>query len=242
MILASFFPLYGTYLIERKKGLMLGYSLLRWLAPPACRGCDRPGVELCLSCLKSCPVAQYVCPGCGWGTSHGQACIGCWRRVRLVGAAVALEYDGLARRLLLGVKRRADYGAAGILGALLARRVLMSDCLPEVVTWVPSPPGRYRRRGHNPAELIAKATARQLGLPYRPLLGRLRSTHQIGLGRQERLQQIQGSFFAPLPVASACYLVVDDVITTGATLNEVAAVLLQAGAREVWGAAAVRRR
>lgn len=95
-------------------------------------------------------------------------------------------------------------------------------------------------RGYNQSELVARLVARRLGVPYCPMLGRVTSEHQMGLGRHERLEQIQGAFFALRPVPGARVLVVDDVITTGATLSECATTLSAAGAQLVWGAVVAR--
>jgi ComF family protein len=122
---------------------------------------------------------------------------------------------------------------------LLSRAVLPSDV--SIVTAVPIAPSRYRERGYNQAELIAKRVAVQLGLPYRPLLGRENADHQIGRDRQERLEHIQGVFFATSRLAGQRILIVDDVMTTGATLAECATVLSQAGAEAVWVSALARR-
>jgi ComF family protein len=122
---------------------------------------------------------------------------------------------------------------------LLSRAVLPPDV--DIVTAVPIAPSRYRERGYNQAELIAKRVAVQLGLPYRSLLGRENADHQIGRGRQERLEHIQGAFFATGRLAGRRVLIVDDVMTTGATLAECAVVLGQAGAEAVWVTALARR-
>jgi ComF family protein len=109
-----------------------------------------------------------------------------------------------------------------------------------LVTAVPVSAARYRERGYNQAELVAKVVAGRLGLPYSAVMGRHASVHQLGLDRRTRLEQVKGSFYALKKLDGRRMLVVDDVVTTGATMSECAAVLCEAGAGEVWGAAVAR--
>jgi ComF family protein len=109
-----------------------------------------------------------------------------------------------------------------------------------LVTSVPVAAARHRERGYNQSELLAKEVARRAGLPYRALLGRLTTTHQIGLDRRSRLEQVSGAFYALSVLDGQQVLLVDDVVTTGATLSACADVLSEAGAGSVWAAAVAR--
>ena len=222
---------------------MFTRGLIELIAPKACLACERPGESLCLNCLRSrVSPRSRVCYLCYWGTSHGQVCIGCWRSSTLDGTTVVARYDGVMRDLVISLKSHNDRWAAEVLGAMIARGILRCGRTFQVVTAVPTSPGRYRQRGYNPAELIAKAVASNLELPYRPLLLRLTTTHQIGQNRAQRWQQIRGAFYVPRPtlVQTKAILVVDDILTTGATLEEVARTLRAAGAVTVWAAAVAR--
>lgn len=150
---------------------------------------------------------------------------------------VGARYDGAVKELVLGLKFGRDLAAARAAASLLAP--LLAETQFDAVTSVPSAPGRYRRRGYNPSALIARQLAAQLALPYRELLGRLHHAEQIGARRQERFAQVEGAFYAR-GTAAGRVLVVDDVLTTGATLGACARALRTAGAREVWGAAAAK--
>jgi ComF family protein len=150
---------------------------------------------------------------------------------------VASVYEGPVRQLIHLLKYHQQRDAAMALADTLVP--LLDPTAFDVVSSVPVATGRLRQRGYNQSELIARAVARQLQLPYRPLLRRLRNTQQVGKSRHQRLQQVSGLFTArshPPPRI----LVVDDVLTTGATLNACAIALQAAGAREVWGAVAAR--
>jgi ComF family protein len=130
-------------------------------------------------------------------------------------------------------------------GAAVAATKLVLRGLPEghpldLVTSVPVSPGRLRERGYNQSELVARQLARRVGLPYRALLARTTSGHQLGAARGTRLEQVKGAFHARRALGAERVLIVDDVITTGATLSECAEVLMAAGAGSVWGAAVAR--
>ena len=222
---------------------MFSRGLIELIAPNACLACQKPGANLCLDCLRRRVTPRpRSCYLCYWGTSHGQVCIGCWRSSPLEGTTVVARYDGVLRDLVISLKSHNDRWAAEVLGAMIARAVLRCGRNFQLVTSVPTSPGRYRERGYNPAELIAKAVAANLELPYRPLLLRLTTTHQIGQNRAQRWQQIHGAFYAPRPllVTGKSILVIDDILTTGATLEEVARTLRAAGAVTVWAAAVAR--
>lgn len=116
---------------------------------------------------------------------------------------------------------------AELYGAMVAKDVLIMP--------VPTATKRVRRRGYDQAVLIARSFSRQTGCEYTPLLMRLGSQEQIGADRQQRRDQLQGVFRVKnaSKVVGARILLIDDVMTTGATLEAAALVLKQAGARSV---------
>ncbi len=110
--------------------------------------------------------------------------------------------------------------------------------LPDRVVPIPLHPRRLHRRGYNAADLIARRVARRLGRPFDPgLLERIRDTgSQAGRPARERRENLQGAFRIRrgLPDGAGRLLLVDDVLTTGSTLEAAANALLAAGAREIW--------
>jgi ComF family protein len=199
-------------------------KLIELIAPDTCLGCGRQGDLLCANCLAKLPAGRNVPPS-------GQ----------LAGVTVATDYTGPVKELILSLKFKRSRSAAALAAWLLAGRLSLESARFDCVTAVPIAPARYRERGYNQAELIARALARQLGVPYRSLLGRTTTEHQMGRTRAERLAGIQGAFYATRRhLAGQRILVVDDVVTTGATLGECAHVLRGAGAKVVYGAAVAR--
>ncbi len=227
----------------------------RWLAwlldllyPPHCVVCRRAGAWLCATCLGSMPTfTPPFCAHCGIplpdaGTSTTALCQSCQNRhsalqgLRSVGphlsplreAIHALKYDGV--RVL-----------AGPLGALLARtwqQVDVPASTPvKAIIPVPLHRARVRHRGYNQSALLARVLGDELGLPVREdVLVRRRNTRaQVGLDYAARQVNVQDAFIClPHDLAGQRVLLVDDVCTSGATLEACATALLQAGVGEVW--------
>ena len=140
----------------------------------------------------------------------------------------ALEYSGVARSLVLDLKLRGRKGAALPLAAWMVDLVARSGTRAEVITWVPGRPPESRRRGFDHAAVLARTVARRLGLPARPLLERVGgAVDQASLTADQRWSNLEGAFVARS--GSAPTLVIDDLVTTGATLSVCAEALVRAG-------------
>jgi ComF family protein len=212
-------------------------TLVEWLAPSVCAGCRRPGRRLCSDCqIRAITPHPATCWNCNRLSADWKTCVRCRRGSIITGIIVGGRYDGLLKDLILALKFDREQAVASSVAGLITP-LLSSDY--DAVTSVPSAPGRRRQRGFNQSGLIAKRVARELALPYRPLLGRWHQAEQIGAGRQERFVQVEAAFYA-LRQPPQRVLIVDDVLTTGATLNACAKALRAAGAKEVWGAAVAK--
>ena len=143
-----------------------------------------------------------------------------------------LSYEGAARQVVAGLKYRNARGSVAQLASAMASVAPAVD----VVTWVPTTPGRARGRGFDQAALLAEALAARSGLPCRRLLRRAPGAPQTGRGRADRLDG--PTLLAVGAVEGASVLLVDDVVTSGATMTAGARALRRAGAREVHGVAA----
>ncbi len=218
---------------------MLLRQIVEILTPTTCASCGREGKPLCSLCIKKMAFYRENCYVCGLSSAKGATCAHCLSKTALSGVIVGTIYEDAAKELIWQLKFHRSWAAADAMAAVLLRR-LNVDYQFDSITAVPIAPSRYRERGYNQAELIAKRLAQHLKLPYRPLLIRFGSHHQVGQSRSERINQISGAFVAKRQLSGESVLVVDDVITTGATLAECASVLREAGASSVWGAAAAR--
>ena len=230
-------------------------ALLDAALPPACALCRRatqPG-PLCPGCSHRLPwVPEGLCPRCEERPpGEAGACGRCRRRSRRLRACRAgAFYEGEAEELV----RRFKYPEPGLRGldpgpaaacAELVRRAAERAArdLGTVDRVIPVPLHRRRLadRGMNPAAELARAAARHLGRPADPVaLERVRDTpSQTGLARTARIANVRGAFRARRRVP-ARILLVDDVVTTGATLEAAAAALRGAGARAIAAACAAR--
>jgi ComF family protein len=219
----------------------LADTLISIIAPYDCLVCGHEGKLLCGACQKDAIIAKpAVCYLCGRLSERGVTCQVCRRKTPLAGVTVASYYDGAIKELIHQIKFTYARSGSEIAAELVTPLLTAADY--DIVTSIPAAPARLRERGYNQAQLIAKHVARQLGLPYADLLVRTRNLHQVGSSRTERLEHIQGAFVAARPqiIKGARILLVDDVVTTGATLGEAASILHTAGATQLWGAAVAR--
>jgi predicted amidophosphoribosyltransferase len=149
-------------------------------------------------------------------------------------------YEGPLRELVARLKYRNERSGLGWVSRVVAASVRAAAgagagaAQLDAVTWPPTACARARRRGFDQAEHLARAVARELGLPARSLLRRRPGPAQTGRSRADRARG--PVFVARTAVPGGRLLVVDDVATTGATLAGAAAALRQAGARQVEGA------
>ncbi len=121
--------------------------------------------------------------------------------------------------------------AADDIAAVLARRFLFEG--PTVITHVPTAATRIRQRGYDQAALIARSLSQATGIPYSSLLIRQNSARQVGRTREQRRQQVAEAFKTTNRRLNTHVLLVDDVLTTGATCEAAARLLRQSGAHRV---------
>lgn len=210
--------------------------------------------RLCPDCLAASARREGDAPACERCalpsiTTGPARCAGCLRRPPpLDRCSAALGYGHPWDRLLLDLKFNGQPQLARPLAALMA--AVMADPLrpqarPDLLCCVPLSARRLRERGYDQSHELARRLARSLQLPYEPrLLRRLPGTPQSRLDAGARQRHVRGAFLlapgAAQRIRGARIAVVDDVMTTGATLNEIATTLKRAGAAEVWGWALMR--
>ncbi len=144
------------------------------------------------------------------------------------------DYTGAAQQLIYGLKFDRKQAAASIIGHRMQR--MLPDVGDVAVVPVPTAARRVRQRGYDQAVLIGRDLGRRLsGASYCPVLRRRGHARQVGAGRSARLQQLGGALWVARPVAirGRHVILVDDVVTTGATLEAAALPLRLAGAASV---------
>jgi ComF family protein len=147
----------------------------------------------------------------------------------------AFRYEEPIRHLIQSLKFGSRHVNARLLGALLAENIDTTQALPEVVIPVPLHPLRYRERRFNQALEIARAVTSRLNLPldYRTC-HRIRPTNaQARLHADDRRKNIRQAFAVSSPLAYRHIALLDDVVTTGATVRELATTLRRAGANQI---------
>jgi len=222
-----------TESIERLAG-----AVLDLVYPPRCALCERHGEWLCDRCLAGLPRADgRRCRGC-WLPLPGPSCRACEERPPAFSTLRSVfRYEGEVRRLVHAFK----FGGQSVLGRPLA--ALLVDAWrgwgmdADVAVPVPLTAARARLRGYNQALLLAREVARGIGVrPAEALRRTGRAAPQAtSAGAEERRRNVAGAFAVRdgAAVAGRKVLLVDDVATTGATLNACAEALLAAGAARV---------
>lgn len=187
---------------------------------------------LCAACDGDLPrLAPPRCPRCALDSPRGEVCGRCLRDSPHYDATfAALAYDFPADALVQALKFRGELALAGLLGEVLLKSIPENpiDCIIPV----PLSAARLRERGYNPAAEIAK----RLGRGRVDLTACVRSRDtpaQMDLPFAERRRNVRGAFACTRPLDGASVAVVDDVMTTGATLDEIAGALKKAGAGRV---------
>jgi ComF family protein len=213
-------------------------AALDFALPAECAGCRREGAALCRDCSPALDVRLDAQPGTPIGLPADLP-------APLLQLEWCAPFTGVTRRALHALKYEGERRLGPPLGAAVARRWARAGAGGDVLVPVPASPDRVRERGYDQAALIAGEAARRLGLPMLRALERTRSTTaQFDLDRAARAANLGGAFgVAPgSPVAGRWIVLVDDVVTTGATLATCAGALLDAGANAVSAITVARER
>ena len=215
-----------------------------WLLPRLCPACGEPagpGLELCPGCARTLPVLRHACPRCAipyeHPDTHGE-CGTCQKQPPAFSRAVALyRYAPPVDHFIRALKFHQQLGLAHLLGERLSQRLMRETSRPDLIIPVPLHGARLRERGYNQALEIARPVARALDVPLdcRSLV-RVRATApQSGTTVAARRKNLRGAFALrdEESVRNLRVALVDDVMTTGSTVQAAAKCLRAAGAREV---------
>lgn len=215
--------------------MKLWNALMQLLFPPKC--------VLCGKILES--RAMDLCSGC---RIHAPAYPNHKRSTQFLDSFAAVwYYEGSVRGSLLRFKFRGRRSYARSYGRLLAMKILQQHPQGlDVLTWVPISRRRRLARGYDQVELLAKAVGRELGMTPEPLLAKIRHNRPQSAihGYEKRRANVLGVYRVRSPerIAGKRILLLDDILTTGATAGECARVLKTAGAKEIHCAAVAAAR
>ena len=220
-----------------------------WLLPSYCLLCGQAGedqLDLCRACRNDLFLLKNTCERCALplqGNHASGICGACLKRPPHYDSAFSLyHYQQPASHLIHGLKFGGHLRNARLLGTLLARELLAQSVeMPEAILPVPLHARRLRERGFNQSIELARPASRALGLPLgRDLVTRSRPTSpQTALDIKQRRQNLRNAFVVAGKIPYSHIAILDDVVTTGSTVNELAKVLRRSGVQtiQVWSIA-----
>lgn len=225
-------------------------KILEWLFPRSCYWCGKQGEYLCFECKKSLLPHPEICPACHQPSTGFKTCVSCVLEGNFFveGLLIGFSYQNFLKKLILKLKFQHKRDIASFLAERAALLVQINPYLfpllqqkKLVISFVPS--HRYRKyfqKGYNQSEILARTLAKLLEVPFLPCCKKNRATvSQLKLKRKERLKNLTSAFsllenFNCKPWTTI--LLIDDVTTTGATLNELAKTIkLKRADLQVWG-------
>ena len=232
--------------------IQIGFQRLaaRLLDPALCLGCEHeldPGLYFCATCISQLNLLNNPCALCGLeNQTSGSHCAAClYDPPRWQNLVAPLIYQGLARDLLIQLKFSQSLHLANSLVSSVIHQFRASNTLPEVLLPVPLHRKRLLDRGFNQAFEIARALSQLLDIPVDTrALCRIRNTDsQSGLSANQRQKNILKAFSYEALTPYSHVAVVDDIVTTGSTVNEITKTLHRAGVQqvEIWSLARVAK-
>lgn len=225
-------------------------NVLDFIFPKYCVNCKKFGDFLCADCFSRLSFdTKNICTVCGKHTFNGLTHPGCFRKYSLDGSFTCIVYNSISKKLIYQFKYRPNLTSLkSFLGDLMYESLVQNEEFDKVirkeVLFVPVPlsKAKFRRRGYNQAEILAKELSKRFGISTVDCLVRVKETKsQVGLKKEERKENIKGAFGLvdrhSGKIQNSYVVLVDDVLTTGSTLSEAANVLKHHGARQVWAVA-----
>ncbi len=224
--------------------------LIEAIYPPRCVLCKRPGfqqMDICHDCYQALPWIHNGCSQCALplpvGNGHAVKCGKCLQNPLKLDHSLSLfEYEKDAVTLIHQLKFSEKLANSRLLGSMLADRVEQQmDAYPELLLPVPLFNKRLRKRGFNQSVEIARTASKRLNIPMEMhSVARVRDTKaQTGLDKKQRRKNIRGAFEVIQPLHAKHIAIIDDVVTTTSTANELAKVLKRTGVErvDVWSVA-----
>ncbi len=213
---------------------------LDFIFPVACVNCHKEGTYLCISCIKKIPrLDRQRCLVCQKPSPFGKTHTDC-AKTKIDGIISALPYHDTVIKKLISTYKYNFVDLSDILGQFIIEEIrnqeLNNFFKDFIIVPVPLHKRRLRWRGFNQSLLLAQKLSVELQLPISTdLIARTRYTRpQIELKHDERKENIKGAFAVNESVENKKILIIDDVVTTGSTLNELARILKKKNAHSVW--------
>ena len=239
----------GTELV---RGIAEGATELVW--PTRCVGCDMPGELVCDECRDGLPwiCQRWACPTCGAPFGH-LTCTECGRDWETRAVVCAMGFEGTAARMVTCLKDAHELRLASVMAMAMLTALEEASAwsgtdgqprydpaIVDAVCFVPATSAAFSRRGFDHMDLVSRALCAETGLSLHDVLVREHARDQRILGREERSANLGGSMRVTDEVAGMRLLLLDDVVTTGASVREATRTLLSRGALSVTACALAR--
>ncbi len=222
-------------------------SILGLISPNLCIACGKEGSIMCDNCLQTAgePIPSR-CVGCMAMTEQYRTCNTCRGWLDVYAVYVAVSYEGIYGQLVKKFKFDVNRQAASAMAGLMLESIEDLE-IPENALYCPIPtaPSRIRQRGFDHAKLLSNKLISNIAnskeAPWKGkvsyLLGRNTNVRQLGASRAKRIEQMKNEFYVKKPedVNGRTVYIIDDVLTTGASLSAAAKTLKEAGAKRVYG-------
>ncbi len=216
------------------------WRILDWIFPPRCGGCGQADTRWCHTCnQKVVRIIEPLCHICGKPLEASGTCLECQTHPpHYAGLRSWGRYNQNLRLAIHRLKYRGDISLGDVLSVPMIEMLKELPWKIDLVSPVPIGLVRRAKRGYNQSALLAFPIALKMGIDYQPksIIKIRDTTSQVGLSKEQRKENVMGAFRSDERwVKDRVVLVVDDVVTSGATIEACARSLKEANAAEVYG-------
>lgn len=224
-------------------------NILDIFFPKYCVNCKKIGDYLCSDCFSRLSFdTKNICLSCGNPSFDGLTHPRCKKKNSIEGSFTGVVFNSVSKKLIYQFKYKPYLSSlSSFMTDLLYESLIQNEEFEKIlrlqVLFVPIPLSskKFRKRGYNQAEMLAKGLSRKLSFPVLNCFVRVKETKsQVGLNKKERKENISGAFEVvnnKSSIRNRNIVLVDDVLTTGATMSEACSVLKKAGAGKIWAVA-----